>query len=116
MKIYRSKLITFCGSDVKVVFDVNGRDGKNCFYDYENGVFKCKETITTRHPNVLKSVITSKKGWGLWVKEWSDGIGDGLFTKSEILEEFEKNKIELPESFLKEFDDSIRRKKYGAIV
>ncbi len=90
-----------------MVFDRNGSDGKNCFNDYENGVFKNKETIPTRHPNLVRSVITSKKGWGLWVKEWSGGIGDGLFTKEEILEEFKIRKIELPESFMKEFDDSI---------
>jgi len=67
--MYRTKLITFCGSEVKVVFDVNGRDGKNCFNDYENGFYKNKETIVTRHPNILRGVITSKKDWGLWVKE-----------------------------------------------
>lgn len=115
MKIYRSKIITFCGSDVKIVFDVNGRDGKNCFNDYENGQYKTKE-IVTKHPNILKGVITSKKGWGLWVKEWSDGISEGLFSKDDILNEFEIRNIELPDSFLKELNDSIKRKKYGVIV
>lgn len=114
--MYRTELITFCGSEVKVVFDVNGCDGRNCFYDYENGIYKFKETIVTRHPNIVRGVITSKKGWGLWVKEWSSGISDGLFSKDDILNEFEIRKIELPESFLKEFDDSIRKKKYGVIV
>lgn len=84
--------------------------------DFENGVFKFKEKIRTRHPNILKSVIISKKGWGLWVKEWSLGIGDGLFSKKEILDEFKNRKIELPESFIKELDDSIRKKKYGGMV
>ncbi len=114
--MYRTGLITFCGSKVNVEFDVNGVDGKNCFNDYENGLLKNKETIITRHPNIVRSVITSKKGWGLWVSEWSSGIGDGLFSKDDILNEFEIRNIELPESFLKEFDDSIRRKKYGGMV
>lgn len=114
--MYRTGIITFCGSSVNVELDVNSVDGKTCFNDYENGVFKFKETMKTRHPNIVKGVITSKKGWGLWVKEWSSGIGEGLFSREEILQEFEQRKIELPESFLKELDDSIRRKKYGGIV
>lgn len=113
MRIYRTGIITFCGSEVKVIFDVNGRDCKNCFNDYENGIYKFKETIVTRHPNILRSVITSKKGWGLWVKEWSSGISEGLFSKDDILNEFKNKNIELPESFLKELDDSIRKKKYS---
>ncbi len=111
--MYRTKLITFCGSEVKVEFDVNGRDGKNCFNDYENGVFKFKETIVTRHPNILKGVITSKKGWGLWVKEWSSGISDGLFSKDEILNEFEIRNIKLPDFLILEFDNLIEKKKMG---
>lgn len=114
--MYRTGLITFCGSKVVVEFDVNGIDGRSCFNDYENGVFKFKEGIKTRHPNIVRGVITSKKGWGLWVKEWSEGIGQGLFMREEILDEFKKCNIELPESFLKEFDDSIKKKKYGGMV
>ncbi len=58
-------------------------------------------------------MITSKKGWGLWVSEWSEGIGDGLFSKDEILNEFKIRKIELPDSYMKELDDSInKRRKY----
>lgn len=114
--MYRTELITFCGSKINVEQDVNGISGKECFNDYENGVFKFKETIKTRHPNIVRGVLTSKKGWGLWVSEWSSGIGDGLFSKDDILNEFEIRGIELPESFLKEFDDSIRRKKYGGMV
>lgn len=108
--MYRTELITFCGSKVNVVFDVNGVDGKNCFNDFENGKYKFIDKIVTRHPNIVRGVITSKKGWGLWVKEWGDGIGDGLFSKNEILNEFKMKNIELPESFLKELDDSIKRK------
>ncbi len=79
--------------------------------NYENGEYKQGGVMVTRHPNIIRSVVIGKKGWGLWVSEWSDGIGDGLFSKDEILKEFEIRNIELPESFLKEFDDSIRRVK-----
>lgn len=114
--MYRTQLITFCGSEVKVVFDVNGLDGKNCFNNYENGFYKNKETIITRHPNIVRGVITSKKGWGLWVKEWSSGISEGLFSKDDILNEFEMRNIKLPDFLLLEFDNLIEKKKYGAIV
>ncbi len=95
---------------------MNGISGKDCFNNYENGVYKFRETMITKHPNIVKGVLTSKKGWGLWMKEWSDGIGEGLFTKEEILGEFEDKKIVLPDSFLIEFDNLIKKKKYGAIV
>jgi hypothetical protein len=111
--MYRTELITFCGSEVKVVHRVDGDCGKTCFNDYENGVYGRHGIIETRHPNVLRSVITSKKGWGLWVSEWSSGISDGLFTKDEILDEIKKRNIDLPDSMMKELDDSIRRKNMG---
>lgn len=78
--------------------------------NYENGEYKQGGVMVTRHPNIIRSVMIGKKGWGLWVSEWSDGISQGLFSRNEILEEFENRKIELPESFLKEFDNSIERK------
>ena len=109
--MYRTELITFCGSNTNVVFDVNGLDGKSCFNNYENGEYTQKKEIVTRHPNILKGVLTSKKGWGLWVDEWSSGIVDWSFTKEEILEEFKKRKIELPESMMLEFDKLIEKKK-----
>jgi len=111
--MYRTQLITFCGSEVKVVFDVNGLDGKNCFNNYENGLYKHKETIVTRHPNIVRAVITSKRGWGLWVGEWSRGISEGLFSKDDILNEFEIRNIKLPEFLLKEFDNLIHKKNMG---
>lgn len=93
------------------MFDVNGLDGKSCFNNYENGEYTQKKVIVTKHPNILKGVITSKKGWGLWVDEWSSGIVEWSFTKDEILEEFKKRKIELPESMMMEFDKLIEKKK-----
>jgi len=54
-------------------------------------------------------VIIGKKGWGLWRNQWIEGIKEGSFTKYEIFQEFEKRKIEIPESLMKEFYDFLYR-------
>ena len=106
LSIYRSDIITFCGVSVDVDFDVNGSDGKFGFREYDNGRFKYRTPIS-RHPNILKGVITGKKGWGLWLNTWAEGIVDWSFTKEEILEEFTKRNIEIPESLMRDFDNRI---------
>ena len=100
-------MLTFCGSEVNVSFDINGISGKECFKRFENGYYKDKEIIT-RHSNVVRSVIIGKKSWGLWVGEWTDGIVEGSFTKHEILNEFEG--INMPENLIKEFNNRIKQK------
>lgn len=105
-KIYRTGLITFCGSNVDVDFDINGGDCKYTFREYDNGCFKHFNPIS-KHPNILKSVIIGKKGWGLWVKLYSEGIGEGVFTKYEILNEFKIRDIEIPKSMMVEFENAI---------
>lgn len=110
LSVYRTGLITFCGVGVDVDFDVNGSDGKFAFREYDNGRFKLK-TPVSRHPNILKGVIIGKKGWGLWVEQWSQGIVDWSFTKEEILEEFTKRNIVIPESLMIEWDKLIERKR-----
>lgn len=102
-------VLTFCGSEVNVKFDVNGISGKECFMKFENGYYKNKP-IVTRHPNLVRSVIIGKKSWGLWVGQWSDGISDLLFSKKEIVEEFTNRRIEIPENLMKEFDNMIVKK------
>lgn len=67
--------------------------------------------MITKQPNILKSVLIGKKGLGLWFDQWSDGIVDWSFTKEEILDDFEKRGVEIPESFLIEFDNLIEKKK-----
>ncbi len=106
----RRGVITFCGTHTDVIFDPNGPDCKECFRLFEDGFYKNKP-ITSRHPNIVKSVLIGKKGWGLWVQEWTDGIVDWTFTKEEILGNFENNKIEIPDSFLKEFENVLDKKK-----
>ena len=110
LKVYRTGLITFCGVGVQVDFDIEGSDGKFGFREYDNGRFKHMNPIS-RHPNILRSVIIGKKGWGLWVEQWSQGIVDWTFTKEEILEEFTSRDIEIPESLMKEWDKLIERKR-----
>lgn len=110
LKVYRTGLITFCGVGIEVNFDVNGSDGKFGFREYDNGRFKLK-TPVTKHSNILKAVILGKKGWGLWVEQWSQGISEWSFTKDEILEEFHLRNIEIPESLMLEWDKLIEKKK-----
>lgn len=107
----RRELISFCGSDVenknKIVFDPNGDEAKFCFRKIENGQYKKGEEIRTRHPNILKSVLTGKSGWGLWLNEWASGISEGSFLKKEIIQEFIDKKIEIPSSLLIDFENRI---------
>lgn len=111
LKVNRTGLIEFCGTPTEVYFDINGYSCKECFRLYEDGFYKNGKPIITKHPNILKSVLIGKKGWGLWVKEWVNGIVDWSFTKEEILKEFEIRGIEIPDSFLKEFDNLIEKSK-----
>jgi hypothetical protein len=93
---------------VDVEYDPGGDEGKFCFRSYENGE---KNWSKTRHPNVLKGVVVGKKSWGLWCDQWSDGIAECSFTQQEILDEFEKKGIEIPDSLMKDFKDRIRKKR-----
>ena len=92
-------------------FDVYGIEGKMTFRKYDNGQYQQGKQIITRHPNIVKGVITGKKSWGLWVNQWSDGIVEGTFSKREILEQFEKLNIIIPESLMLEWDKLIQKKK-----
>lgn len=110
--VNRSGIIDFCGTTTnQIVFDLNGLDCRECFRLHEDGFYKGGKPIITKHPNILKSVLIGKKGLGLWFDQWSDGIVDWSFTKEEILDEFEKRGVEIPESFLIEFDNLIEKKK-----
>lgn len=113
LKLWRTDLITFCGSIVMPAGDPSAKTAKEIFMLFENGEYRDSSQLLTRHPNIVKAVITAKMGWGLWVKEWSSGIACGLFSRQEILNEFEIRGIKIPEAFLKEFDNAIRKKKYA---
>lgn len=111
LKSYRSGILTFCGTNVEVDFDINGDEGKYCFRKYENGQYKKEEIPKTRHSNILKGVLIGKKSWGLWKDQWTDGINDWTFTKEEIFKEFEDKGIIIPLSFIKEFENLIEKKR-----
>ena len=110
MKSYRSGILDFCGSDISTQYDENGDEGKQCFMNFENGVYKGLPTIKTKHPNILKGVIVGKKSWGLWKNEWTDGIVEGSFSKKEILQQFTDNNIRIPESLMTDFNNTIHKK------
>ena len=112
-KVRKSGLIDFWGEKVEVEFNVNGPCGRECFRMFEDGKFsKGKQKIETRHTNILKMVIEGKKGWGLWVNQWSDWISEGSFTKYEILNEFEIRNIIIPDSFRDDFENQIWKKRF----
>ena len=104
-------MLTFCGSHVDVKFDINEEEGKFIFRKYDNGQYQQGKTISSRHPNIVKGVITGKKSWGLWVNQWTDGISEGVFTKYEILDEFTQRGITIPESLLNDFNNRLWKKR-----
>jgi hypothetical protein len=109
---YRKGILLFCGEDVKVKFDSKGDDGKITYKKFENGDFRGPKIIdiSSRHSNIVRGVIIGKKSWGLWLDQWTDGIVDGSFRRKEILDEFEKLNIKIPEPFLIDFDNTIYNK------
>lgn len=113
LKSYRCGILTFCGSFVEVDYDKDGPGGKESFRKFDNGDYKFVNPVS-KHPNVLKAVIIGKKSWGLWCQQWGQGIGECLFTKDEVLFQFEENGIKIPDSFIKDFENTIfeyRRKR-----
>lgn len=117
LKSYRKGLLTFCGSDLnaeyKITFDVNGKEGKFIVRSYENGNFSNMSSIVdipTRHPNIVKGVITGKKSWGLHVNMWIEGVVEGTLSIQEIIEHFENHGIIIPESFVKDFRNRVYSK------
>lgn len=92
---YQAGILTFCGSVVNIVDNPEASDAKFGFREFENGRYKL-HNLQSSQPEELKAVITAKKAWGLWVKEWSEGIGKGLFIKAEIWELFNSAGIGIP--------------------
>lgn len=115
LQSYRKNILTFGGENVDVIFDINGDDGMLTYMKYENGEYSKGGKIITKHPNIVRSVITGKKSWGLFLDEWTDGINEWLFTREEILYEFEKRNIKIPDSFLLDFENTIQKKRLKRI-
>ena len=110
LKCNRTKILVFCGSNVKVIFDKDGPNSKEGFRLFDDGYFKKREIVSS-HPRILESVIIGKKSWGLWLNQWTDGIVDFTFTEKEILSVFEEKNITIPEPLLKDFYNTILKKK-----
>ena len=108
---YRKKLFDFCGENINIEFDINSPNAKESFRMYDDGYFKKSSVIKTSQPNLLKCVILGKKGWGLWLNQWTDGIADWTFTKEEILNEYIKINLDIPESFMNDFNNRLEKKK-----
>ena len=106
---YRKGSLTFCGSHVRVEFNIDSGEAKNTFRKFDNGDFKGKD-IVSRHPNIVKGVIIGKKAWGLWVGQWSDGICEGTFRMKDILQDFEDKGITIPNSLMNDFYNQIEKK------
>jgi hypothetical protein len=101
-------LLEFCGSKIDIIFDPNADEAKYCFRKYENGEAGWN---ITRHPNILFHAVQGKKSYGLWVKQWSEGIAEWSFEEEEILEEFTSRGLEIPLGLMKSFDDAIDKAK-----
>ena len=112
LSIYRSGIVTFCGIEVKTPpSDTNGVEGRYAFREYDNGRYRKEGIPPMRHPNIFRGILIGKKGWGLWVEQWTQGIVDWSFTKEEIVEEFTSRNIEIPEPLMLEWDKLIIKHK-----
>lgn len=116
MRSYRSGILDFCGVEVKTKFDIKSQEGKFCFKSFENGIYtkdEISDGIKTKHPNILQGVIIGKKSWGLWKNQWSEGISEWLFTLDEIIQQFTEKGIKIPDSLMKDFENTIHKMRYG---
>lgn len=107
-KLSRTGLIDFCGERI-VVHPSKDRKmtSRHCFRLFEDGRYGQGKHIESCQPNILKHVLMGKKGYSLWCNQWSEGIAQGLFSKEEILREFELRGVIIPECFLIQFEKSI---------
>lgn len=112
LKSYRKDILNFCGSNINIQLDLTKEDGMLCFKKFDDGHYKNMDIIYTKHPNILRAIITSKKSMGLFWGEWTTGISECLFTEDEILSQFLNNNIKIPEPFLKEFKNLLIKKKF----
>lgn len=108
---YRKKILTFCGSEVRVLFDKESPESKEIYRLYENGNYQQNKPMFSRQNNVLEAVIIAKKSWGLHVSEWTDGINEWCLTPEEVIQQFTDVGITIPEPLLKDFYNTIERKR-----
>lgn len=85
------------------------------FKKYENGEYTKTQLystgIETKHPNLFRVLVMTKKSWGLWKNQWAEGVIEGTFLRSEIISIFEDRHIKIPEPFLNDFLNTVRKGK-----
>lgn len=104
---YRSGIIGFSGSNINVKYSNKAKDAMVVFKEYDNGLHSNKSIIYTKQPNLLYACIFSKKGWGLLVNQWAEGIVEGSFTKYEFLKMFDDANITIPKPLLLDFNNRV---------
>lgn len=90
LKSYRKGLLTFCGSDVDVKFDIDGPEGKNTFRMFDNGYYKGGKEMVSCHPNIVRAVIIGKKKMSLSRKGKYVGKNNPFFGKKHSKESIKK--------------------------
>ncbi len=115
-KSYKYSIVNFTGSkDIKTTLNRNAHNAKLCFITFNNGEYSHKEMfitgIPTKQPLLLKAAIMGKKGWGLWMQEWTDGVAEWNFTEEEILKQFSILDIIIPEVLYLDFKNTWRKKR-----
>ena len=102
---YEAGLLNFAGSDVRnnYTFEIGTKTPIICFKEFENGgkTFECSDVET------LQNVIIAKKSWGLHLKMWSKGSGEGTLIPTDITKDFKNKNIKIPEQLLKDFDNKV---------
>lgn len=108
----RRGLIDFCGERINILPSSDRTmTSKHCFKLFEDGRYGREKMIECNHPNVMRHVMMGKKGFSLWVNQYSEGIGQGLFRKDDILDEFRKRDIHIPDCFMLQLDNTIWKEK-----
>lgn len=59
-----------------IVFDKNGVNGKEAFYQWDSR----GKIVTTKHPNILHSLLKTKGSVNLHIKMYAEDRANGLFS------------------------------------
>ena len=107
-RLSRRGLISFCGERI-VIESTNDPKltAKHCFRLFEDGRYTMGRVIQCRQPNILRHVLMGKKGFSLWCNQWAEGVGQGLFSREEILFEFDLRSVVIPECFMIQLEKAI---------
>ncbi len=68
----------------QISWNSEGYSGRECFKTWDTD----GRMIVTREPYIMFQVMSGKKLLNLTIKQWSQGINDGVFCLGEFQEEF----------------------------